>query len=107
MSDRPTGALFTNSRKKKDNHPDYNGNIELDRELVEHLVEQIKSGTPKPKIDLAGWKKVSGNGTRYLSLAPSIPFELTERGKEYYKNKGDTPSTPPVNDPNDLDEIPF
>lgn len=45
------GVLFTNDRKEKDSHPDYQGNIEID-------------GVKKR---LAGWKKEK-NGKKFLSL---------------------------------------
>jgi len=109
MTNRPSGALFTNNRKQKDNHPDYNGNIELNRELVNSLVEQLAAGNVSPKLELAAWKKVSGKGTRYLSISPSIPFELTDKGKSYASNKGSGSSNtpPPMTQTEMDDEIPF
>lgn len=65
----PSGVLFTNNRKSKETQPDYTGSLELSDEVVNDLVDQISRGITKPKLSLAGWKKVSQkNGTTYLSL---------------------------------------
>ena len=50
------GNLFTNNRKAKDSHPDYQGNARVNGELVE----------------IAGWKKQGKNGV-YLSLKFQAP----------------------------------
>lgn len=48
-----TGRLFQNKEKKSENFPDYSGSIRIDgRDLW-----------------VSGWRKMSGNGTPYLSLA--------------------------------------
>jgi len=65
----PSGVLFTNNRKSKETQPDYTGSLELSDEVVNDLVDQISRGITKPKLSLAGWKKVSQkNGATYLSL---------------------------------------
>lgn len=74
MSDQypPSGVLFTNDRKQKPNQPDYTGDLELPDEVVNDLVEQMSRGITKPKLRLAGWKKVSKKtGKTFVSLTGS------------------------------------
>lgn len=47
------GALFTNSRKKSDKHPDLTGNIDVDGK----------------EYWLSAWRKVSNSGEKYLSIS--------------------------------------
>jgi uncharacterized protein (DUF736 family) len=107
----PSGVLHPNEYKKTANHPDYRGNITMDRELVQCLVDQLKDGNKYAEIEIAGWKKVSGAGKQFLSIAPSIPYRLTEKGKEREREKaeqGRFEPSPSFDEGNDLDdEIPF
>lgn len=73
----PSGALFVNDRKSAPNHPDYEGGLELDDELVRCLVEQVKAGET-PKLDVKGWKKTSKAGKPFLSLSPKPPYKRGE-----------------------------
>lgn len=74
----PSGALFVNERKTSPNHPDYEGTLELDDELVKCLVEQVKVGET-PKLDVKGWKKTSNKtGKPFLSLSPKPPYKRGE-----------------------------
>lgn len=75
----PSGALFVNDRKERDTHPDYEGHLELDRELVSLLVEQLKAGET-PKLDIKAWKKVGKSGKKFLSLSPKPPFKRNSPG---------------------------
>tara|TARA_R100001440_G_scaffold42760_1_gene62513 strand:- start:281 stop:580 length:300 start_codon:yes stop_codon:yes gene_type:complete len=76
----PSGVLFANKKKTKQNSPDYTGNLELSDEVVNDLVSQMERGVEKPKINLAGWKKVAKKtGDTFLSLRGSA-FE--ERGRQ-------------------------
>ena len=47
------GALFKNNRKAADTHADYTGTLNING--VDHWI--------------SGWRKTSGNGTQFLSLA--------------------------------------
>jgi len=68
-----TGVLFTNETKKAENHPDMRGSIDIDRNL---LIDQLKKHNDGPiKIAIAGWKKESQNGLKFLSLSASEPYE--------------------------------
>ena len=50
---RDSGALFTNSRKEKDTHPDYNGSLNVNG--VDYWI--------------SGWKKKDRNDNTFLSLS--------------------------------------
>lgn len=93
----PSGVLFANKKKTKQNSPDYTGNLELDDEVVNDLVEQVSRGVGKPKIILAGWKKVAKKtGDTFLSLRGS---KFEERGSQ---SGGYTPKSTSFDD-----DIPF
>jgi hypothetical protein len=98
-ADRKGGVLFVNNRKEKDSHPDYTGKMAVDREIIDSLVDQLNSGVEYPAVELSGWKKVSGKGTKFLSISPKKPF---------VKDSGYSPRAKqaPVNDAFD-DDIPF
>lgn len=65
----PFGALFKVREKKSDKAPDYNGNIDVDKELI----DLVQSGAEK--IQLAGWLKTAKSGNKYISLRVSAPYE--------------------------------
>lgn len=88
----PSGVLFTNIRKQKPSQPDYTGSLEISDEVLSDLVSQMERGISKPKLDLAGWKRVSSkNGSTFLSLVGNIQYEKKDQG-----------SSAPLND-----EVPF
>lgn len=58
-----TGALFFNEQKQKPNHPDFNGSM-VDENGKEFWI--------------AGWKKLSKGGKKYISLSFSEKEETTE-----------------------------
>lgn len=61
-----TGSLFINERKKQPNHPDYTGTMNLFGEM----------------FDIAGWKKESKSGKKYLSLSFKRQSERTGGGRQ-------------------------
>lgn len=65
----PFGALFKVRQKKSDKAPDYNGNLDVDKELI----DLVQSGAEK--VQLAGWLKTSKTGNKYISLRVSAPYE--------------------------------
>lgn len=71
----PSGVLFQNDRKQNDRQPDYNGNLEVSREIVDDLVAQVREGIDKPVIDLAGWRKTTKAGKPFLSLRGGVPWK--------------------------------
>lgn len=93
----PTGALFTNDRKNKPTQPDYSGDLELSDEVVNDLVDQMSRGVSKPKLELAGWKKVAKKtGKTFVSL----------KGNKFGERQAKSQSAPQANQPLD-DSIPF
>ncbi len=77
----PSGVLFTNNRKEKPSQPDYTGSLEISDEVLSDLVSQMERGISKPKLDLAGWKRVSKkNGSTFLSLVGNVQYEKKDQG---------------------------
>ena len=77
----PSGVLFTNNRKEKPSQPDYTGSLEISDEVLSDLVSQMERGISKPKLDLAGWKRVSKkNGSTFLSLVGNVQYVKKEQG---------------------------
>ena len=74
----PNGTLFGNKNKKMEKHPDYTGDLELDRDCMNHLINQFNSGVDYPKVTLAGWKRtVKKSGDVFLSIKASVPMART------------------------------
>lgn len=83
-----SGAMFTNQRKVKDTHPDFNGSVMVGG--VEYF--------------MSGWKKVSKAGKPFISLA----FTVKEASDAF--DLGDSKPTPSVNDAFNLgndDDLPY
>ena len=97
---RAGGAMFSNDRKTSDKQPDYKGDLRLDSDSVRSVIAQHESGVEFPKLDISGWKKTSGKGTRFLSIASSKPWE---------KDGASAPSHQRSNPPSEDfgDEVPF
>ena len=106
MNDYPaSGILFQNDRKQNDRQPDYTGNLDVDRETVVDLWNQLQEGNEKPKANLVGWRKTSKAGRPFLSLRSSVLMErkgdsTTSNGSSYQGNANS-------NQQNLDDEIPF
>lgn len=67
-----SGAMFVNDSKKADNHPDWRGDVYLDKTFI---IEQMdKSKGPLVKIALSAWSKQAKSGKDYLSLSASEPW---------------------------------
>jgi len=54
-----SGSLFRNETKKSDNHPDYNGKVNINGQL----------------LDISGWIKDT-NGKKWLSLSFREPRQV-------------------------------
>lgn len=71
MSDlfpKGSGALFTNTDKKQENHPDFRGNIEVSADQIRKLIEMAKAGMDV-KLQVAGWWRVAkSSGATYMSM---------------------------------------
>ena len=67
-----SGAMFVNDQKKADNHPDWRGDLHLDKTF---LIEQMnKANSALVKISLSAWAKQAKSGKDYLSLSASEPW---------------------------------
>lgn len=66
-----TGSLWPNAQKVGDKHPDFRGDVVLDRSLVRSLMDK---GEEMIKISISGWNATTMNGRDYISLKASEPF---------------------------------
>lgn len=62
------GALFKNSFKTAETHPDYRGKISIDSSLVD-------AADADGELELSAWLKVDKNGDRFLSLSVSEVYK--------------------------------
>jgi len=76
-----SGALFKNTRATNPKAPQFEGDVELDADLLRSLVANAKAGKPI-KLRLAGWTKPMRNGGDFVSLKASIPQEKQERRED-------------------------
>lgn len=67
-----SGAMFVNEQKQMENHPDWRGDVYLDKTFI---IEQMnKADGPLVKIAISAWSKTAKSGKEYLSLAASEPW---------------------------------
>ena len=80
----PSGALYRvdESKRKSEKSPNYTGPLELSREVVLDLYNQITANNTadRAKCQLVGWQKVSKKGTNFLSLVANV-FEEQKQNK--------------------------
>lgn len=108
MADYPaSGAFFTNDRKQSPTQPDYTGNLSVEHDVVHDLMRQIEEGVEHPKIDLAGWKKVSKNGRAFMSLRGSVLRDRREQSTPMARQAPMGRPTADVKSAVPDDEIPF
>ena len=61
-----SGVMFINEQKFAENHPDWRGDLYLDKTF---LIEQMnKANGPLVSISIAAWNNTSKNGLEYLGL---------------------------------------
>ena len=96
--------LFSNNKKKTEKQPDFTGELELSDEVVNDLVDQMSRGITKPKLSMAGWKKVSRNGLNFMSLVGSVPREKPQNS--YDSTNNNNPGSGGIGNSDD-DKIPF
>ena len=99
----PSGVLFSNNKKKSEKQPDFTGDLEVSDEVVNDLVDQMSRGITKPKLSLAGWKKVSRKGLNFMSLVGSVQ---RERSQNSYDGTNNNAPSPAINKKED-DSIPW
>lgn len=68
------GALFAVKDKKSDKAPDLTGNLAIGVDTVAYILEQANAGNAEITLDLSAWKKVSGSGSKFLSVSIKQPF---------------------------------
>ena len=68
-----SGAMFRNTQKKSENHPDMRGDVYLDKTFLINMMDKSKG--PLVKVSISGWSKESAAGKKYLSLSASEPYE--------------------------------
>jgi len=61
-----SGTLFTAKKMYNDKSPHFNGYIDIDRDLLQSLIE--KSDGQEVKIKLDGWKRKDKEGNHMVSL---------------------------------------
>ena len=98
-----SGILFQNDRKQNERQPDYTGNLEVDREVVTDLWNQMQEGVEHPKANLVGWRKTSKNGKPFLSLRSDLWRE--RKSSDNYQAPAGHQNNKQSNDMDD--EIPF
>ena len=81
-----SGALFKNTKKEKESHPDYRGECEI--------IGQ--------KYEIAAWIKDSKAGNKYMSLSFQVPREKQDNREVPKANQS---NSAPVDDFDD--DIPF
>lgn len=86
-----SGGLFINDRKEKENHPDYNGKITVDKAGLYYI---------------KGWKRSTKNGQPMLSLACDYAPE-DRQPEEFQRNAPAPVSVPREPSIPTNDEIPF
>jgi hypothetical protein len=106
---KPRGALFVNRKRNPEtNQPHYNGDLEIDKEILADLNAQAATGISRPKIRLSGWSKEGVNAGKYISIGPSI---MEEKPKQAPQNSANAENrarpTPPPAPQESNDEIPF
>lgn len=101
----PSGGLWINKDKVAgSNQPDKTGKVELTRELVKELVDQLNDGNEYGIIRLAGWDQVSGSGSNWTNVKAS---SITPPNKGQRNAPQPTTKSPPPPEPEANDEIPF
>lgn len=89
-----SGALYTNNYKNGENHPDYTGEVDLSKEVIDAIREQMENkvnskGDPIdldgetgfPKIALAGWVRQGKKG-EFFSIKASPIFVKKKEGSD-------------------------
>lgn len=99
----PGGVLFRTEQKRSDKSPDYFGTVEIDRELLQEIQDQLQANE-MAKLRLAGWRQTGRNsGKDFIGLKVSKPQE--DQGN---KSRSDSRNDSRNDRPADLDdEIPF
>jgi hypothetical protein len=63
-----SGVLWTSTRKSNDRAPDMYGDITIDIDLLEELLDDAEEGQDSIKIKLDGWRKKDRSGNAMVSI---------------------------------------
>ena len=74
-----SGTLWPNDRKTSPNHPDFRGDVHMDRTFLQDMIDKSDGGLIK--LQVSGWEKlIAGKNCLSLSVsAPYVPQERSER----------------------------
>ena len=98
------GAIYPNSFKKAQNQPDHTGKIELNKDFMKELVEDIKAGK-EPILRVALWDRVSKNDNPYMYARVDVAQPKPEAKPEPQPEKKAVSSFDPYGE--DDIEVPF
>ena len=86
-----SGGLYTNSYKSSENQPDYTGEVDLSKEVIDAIRQQMESkvngkgvpinideGTGFPRISLAAWVREGKKGQFFSVKASPIQAKKKE-----------------------------
>ena len=73
-----SGALWPNKKKLTDKHPNFQGNIKLERGFLKELMNNTDSEIIE--VALSGWTR-EYNGDKFISLKADKPFVKGEQSK--------------------------
>ena len=86
-----SGALYTNNYKSSENQPDYTGEVDLSKEVIDAIRQQMESkvngkgvpidideGTGFPRISLAAWVREGKKGQFFSVKASRIQTKKKE-----------------------------
>lgn len=67
----PSGTLGKNKYKDSANKPDYTGKLEIAKDVLLDMVNQLKNdpSLDRAECQLGGWKKVSKDGNQFISIS--------------------------------------
>jgi hypothetical protein len=71
-----SGMLWTNDYKQTPGHPDYRGDLHLDKEMLLGLIKKAEGNLVK--IQVSAWNKNISNKDA-ISLAAAEPYIKTDR----------------------------
>jgi hypothetical protein len=78
------GVLFPADQKRQQNSPDFRGNIKINREMLDYLIDQMEGGG-EMTLTLFGYNR-QGNKGRFIGLSPAIPMQQDERPARQVNN---------------------
>jgi hypothetical protein len=98
-----SGMLFPAKSAKNPKAPDVTGSLDLGVDIIGYIVTEYNAGR-EVSLDLSGWKKVSRNGSKFISLKVREPYK--KEGAPMQKTT--TPVAKSAADEDDMEDgLPF